>query len=47
MKRWIGKEPSAVHGAVYRNAYGESVSKVNVVGEGFALRNGKYEVEKF
>ena len=37
----------AVHGAVYRNAFGESVSEVNVVGEGFALRNGKYKVEKF
>ena len=40
VKKWIGKEPGAVHGAVYRNAFGESVSEVNVVGEGFALRNG-------
>ena len=47
VKKWIGKEPGAVHGAVYRNAFGESVSEGNVVGEGFALRNGKYEVEKF
>ena len=47
VKKWIGKEPGAVHGAVYRNAFGESVSEVNVVGEGFALRNGKYKVEKF
>ena len=47
VKKWIGKEPGAVHGAVYRNAFGESVSEVNVVGEGFALRNGKCEVEKF
>ena len=47
VKKWIGKEPGAVHGAVYRNAFGESVSEVNVVGEGFALRNGKYELEKF
>ena len=47
VKKWIGKEPGAVHGPVYRNAFGESVSEVNVVGEGFALRNGKYKVEKF
>ena len=47
MKKWIGKEPGAVHGAVYRNAFGESVSEGNVVGEGFALRNGQYELEKF
>ena len=47
VKKWIGKEPGAVHGAIYRNAFGESVPKGNVVGEGFALRNGKYEAEKF
>ena len=47
VKKWIGKEPGAVHGPVYRNAFGESVSEGNVVGEGFALRNGKYRVEKF
>ena len=47
VKKWIGKEPGAVHGAVYRNAFGESVSEGNVVGEGFAYRNGKCEVEKF
>ena len=39
VKKWTGKEPGAVHGAVYRNAFGESVSKGNVVGEGFAYRN--------
>ena len=47
VKKWIGKEPGQVHGAVYRNAFGESVSEGNVVGEGFAYRNGKCEVEKF
>ena len=46
VKKWIGKEPGQVHGAVYRNAFGESVKK-SVVGEGFAYRNGKCEVEKF
>ena len=39
VKKWFGKEPGAVHGDVYRNAFGESVSEGNVVGEGFALRN--------
>ena len=34
VKKWIGKEPGAVHGAVYRNAFGESVNEAEVVGEG-------------
>ena len=37
VKKWIGKEPGAVHGAIYRNAFGESVNDVEVVGEGFAI----------
>jgi hypothetical protein len=41
VKKWIGKEPGAVHGAVYRNAFGESVNDAEVVGEGFAIRNDK------
>ena len=41
------KEPGQVHGAIYRNAFGESVTKANVVGEGFAVRNGESKVEKF
>jgi hypothetical protein len=44
VKKWIGKEPGAVHGAVYRNAFGESVNEAEVVGEGFAIRNGKFEM---
>ncbi|CAB3977575.1 Hypothetical predicted protein [Paramuricea clavata] len=46
VKQWIGKEPGAVHGAVYRNAFGESVNDAEVVGEGFAIRNDKL-VETF
>ena len=44
VKKWIGKEPGAVHGAVYRNAFGESVKGREVIGEGFAYRNGKCEI---
>ncbi|CAB4037898.1 Hypothetical predicted protein [Paramuricea clavata] len=40
-------EPGQVHGAVYRNAFSESVNDAKVVGEGFAVRNGKSKVEKF
>ncbi|CAB4025960.1 Hypothetical predicted protein [Paramuricea clavata] len=39
VKKWIGKEPGKVHGAVYRNAFGESVNDADVVGEGFAFRS--------
>ncbi|CAB4013248.1 Hypothetical predicted protein [Paramuricea clavata] len=46
VKKWIGIEPGAVHGAVYRNAFGESVNDAEVVGEGFAIRNDKL-VETF
>ncbi|CAB3977577.1 Hypothetical predicted protein [Paramuricea clavata] len=38
VKQWRN-EPGAVHGAVYRNAFGESVNEAEVVGEGFAIRN--------
>jgi hypothetical protein len=38
------KEPGAVHGAVYRNAFDESVNDAEVIGEGFAIRNGKFEM---
>ena len=47
VKKWIGKEPGQIHGAVYRNAFGESVSEGNVVGEGFALKEGECKVQKF
>ena len=40
VKKFMSKEPGAVHGAVYRNAFGESVNQVEVVGEGFTVQNG-------
>jgi hypothetical protein len=33
----MGKEPGVVHGAVYRNAFGESMKYAEVVGEGFSF----------
>ncbi|CAB4006853.1 Hypothetical predicted protein [Paramuricea clavata] len=42
VKKWKSKEPGAVHGAVYRNAFGESVNEAEVVGEGFAIRKEKF-----
>ena len=45
VKQWRGKEPGAVHGAVYRNAFGESVNTENVVGEGFSLRKEKSQIK--
>jgi hypothetical protein len=38
----MSKEPGVIHGDVYRNAFGESVKKAKVVGEGFAIRKGKF-----
>jgi hypothetical protein len=46
VKQWRN-EPGQIHGALYRNAFGESVNEAKVVGEGFAVRNGKSKVEKF
>ncbi|CAB4025961.1 Hypothetical predicted protein [Paramuricea clavata] len=42
VKQWRS-EPGQVHGAVYRNAFGESVNNAKVVGEGFAFRE-KFEM---
>ena len=44
VRRWMSKEPGVVHGAVYRNAFGESVKDAEIIGEGFAIRNGKFEM---
>ena len=44
VKRWMSSEPGVVHGAAYRNAFGESKRKAEVVGEGFAIRHGKFEI---
>ncbi|XP_028399069.1 uncharacterized protein LOC114522552 [Dendronephthya gigantea] len=43
VKKWKN-EPGQVHGAVYRNAFGESVNDAEVVGEGFAIRNETFEM---
>ena len=43
VKQWKRKEPGVVHGAVYRNAFGESVNNAYVVGESFALRKGIFD----
>ena len=42
VKQWRN-EPGVVHGAVYRNAFGESVNEAEVVGEGFSFRK-KFEM---
>ena len=34
------KEPGQLHGAIYRNVFGESCVRRNVVGEGFGVENG-------
>ena len=47
VKKWMSKEPGVVHGAIYRNAFGESVNDAEVVGEGFAIQNGISNVEEF
>ena len=44
VKKWRSSEPGVVHGAVYRNAFGESKRKADVVGEGFAIQYGKFEI---
>ena len=44
VKKWKN-EPGQVHGAIYRNAFGESVrNKVEVVGEGFAIQNRQFKM---
>ena len=36
-------EPGIVHGAIYRRAFGESCQDRKVVGEGFAILNGRFK----
>lgn len=35
-------EPGKVHGVIYKKAFGESCSGINVVGEGFGIINGEF-----
>jgi hypothetical protein len=44
VRKRMSTEPGVVHGAVYRNAFGESVKDAEIVGEGFAVRNGRFEM---
>ena len=39
VSKWKDEEVGALHGAIYRNAFGESMMKAHVVGEGFSFRN--------
>ena len=39
VKKWTGEEVGALHGAIYRNVFGESMMKAHVVGEGFSFRS--------
>ena len=43
VKRYIGKAPGKVHGAVYWNVFGEDEDVKKAVGEGFAFEYGKYK----
>ena len=43
VKKWKGKTDGVVHGAVYRNAFGE-VNTCKVIGEGFAIQGGLFKV---
>lgn len=37
------KEPGKVHGIIFREAIGKSCKQMNVVGEGFSIRSGRFE----
>lgn len=43
VKRFIGRAPGQVHGAVYWNVFGEGAVVSNAIGEGFALKGRKYK----
>ena len=43
IKKWRGKTDGVVHGAVYRNAFGEDKTS-KVIGEGFAIQGGLFKV---
>lgn len=43
VKRYIGKAPGVVHGAVYWNVFGKDAEPGRAVGEGFAYVKGKCE----
>lgn len=41
VKRYVGRAPGQVHGAVYWNVFGEGADVKRAVGEGFAFVDGK------
>ena len=43
VKRYTGKAPGQVHGAVYWNVFGKGADVSKAVGEGFAIVNEKYK----
>ena len=43
VRRYIGKAPGQVHGAVYWNVFGEGADVSRAVGEGFSIINGEYQ----
>ena len=38
------REPGKVHGIIYRKAFGESCKGLKVVGEGFGIMNGVFQI---
>ena len=40
----MSKEPGMIHGAIFRDVFGVSVRSAKVVGEGFAIRSGKFQI---
>ena len=43
VKRYIGKAPGQVHGAVYWNVFGKGADVEKAIGEGFSLKDNGYE----
>ena len=44
VKRWKDKTAGQVHGAVYRNAFGEAADTSKVVAEGFSIMRGSFKI---
>ena len=44
VKGWKGKTAGVVHGAVYRNAFGEAADTSKVVAEGFSIMRGSFKI---
>ena len=44
VKQWKGKTDGVVHGAVYRNAFGEAADTSKVVAEGFSIMRGSFKI---